>query len=122
MEAIVTPVDGADNAPKRGVRSTPGPPIQPARELAPNKSKQTQVKPRKKACISLFFLGGIGPFQRVAGEKNKKNSLRLRSRRRLWATRLKFDLPCPSLTARRAAPSNSLSGNGIAQILFLVKQ
>jgi hypothetical protein len=52
MEAIVTPVDGADNAPKRAKRPTLGPPIQPARELAPNKSKQMQVKPREKAWIS----------------------------------------------------------------------
>jgi hypothetical protein len=68
----VTPVDGADNAPKRAKRPTLGPPTQPARELAPNKSKQMQVKPREKAWISLFFLGGIGPFQWVTGEKNTK--------------------------------------------------
>jgi hypothetical protein len=68
----VTPVEGTDNAPRRTELSAPGPPIQRTRELAPNKSKEMQVKPRKKAWISLFFLGGIGPFQWVTGEKNKK--------------------------------------------------
>jgi hypothetical protein len=74
MAAIVTPLGRADNGieARRAVPS--GPPIQPARELAPNKSKQMQVKPRKKAWISLFFLGGIGTFQWVTAEKNKKTS------------------------------------------------
>jgi hypothetical protein len=52
--------------------STPGRPVQPARELAANKTKQNQIEPSKKAWISLVFFGGIGAFQRVTGEKNKK--------------------------------------------------
>jgi len=54
-----------------------------------------QGNERKKAFISFFFLFGIGPFQWVIGEKNKKISLDPSSRLRLWARRLKFDLPLP---------------------------
>ena len=54
--------------------------------------------------------------------KNKKIALDPNSRIRLWARRLKFDLPCLSLTARGDAESNSSSGNGIAQFPFFVKR
>src|ERR1700733_11244166 len=56
------------------------------------------------------------------GRKNKKIARDPNSRLRLWARRLKLDLPCLSLTARGDAESNSLSGNGIAQIPFFVKR
>jgi hypothetical protein len=52
--------------------STLDPRIQPERELAPNKTKQIQIKPRKKAWISLDSFGRIGAFQWVTGEKNRK--------------------------------------------------
>jgi hypothetical protein len=34
-----------------------------------------QIKPRKKAWICLFFLGGIGTFQRLMADSNKKFQL-----------------------------------------------
>jgi hypothetical protein len=85
MEAIVTPLGLSGNVTRAGQASHHGFLLQPARELAPNKSKEMQVKPRKKACISLFFLGGIGRFQWVTGEKIKKILSPLCSRPRLWA-------------------------------------
>jgi hypothetical protein len=75
MEAIVTPLGLSGNVTRAGQASHHGFLLQPAGELAPNKSKEMQVKPRKKACISLLFLGGIGRFQWVTGEKIKKFSL-----------------------------------------------
>ena len=41
-EAIVTPLDGGDNAQTRGERSAPRRPTQPAREFAANKSNKRQ--------------------------------------------------------------------------------
>jgi hypothetical protein len=45
--------------------------IQPCGELRPNKSKENQIKPNKKAWISLDFLGRIGRFQWVTTIPNK---------------------------------------------------
>jgi hypothetical protein len=46
-------------------------PIDPA-PAKPNKRKQIQIKPRKKAWISLDSFGRIGPFQWVTANPNKK--------------------------------------------------
>ena len=40
---------------------------------APNKSKENQIKPRKKAWISLDSFGRIRTFQRVTANPSKKN-------------------------------------------------
>jgi hypothetical protein len=53
--------------------------MQLMREFTANKSKQNQMNPSKKACISLDSLGGIGAFQGVTTNPNKKIS-RPRSR------------------------------------------
>jgi hypothetical protein len=42
------------------------------RQTKPNKSKENQGKPRKKAWISLDSFGRIGTFQRVTANPNKK--------------------------------------------------
>jgi hypothetical protein len=70
----VTPLYGADNAPKRAKRPTPGLPIQPESELTARKGKETKVKTRKKAFISFLFLFGTWPFQWVTREKIKKSA------------------------------------------------
>jgi hypothetical protein len=46
--------------------------MQPERELDANKSKENQINPSKKACISLDSLGRIGAFQGVTTNPNKK--------------------------------------------------
>jgi hypothetical protein len=46
-------------------------PIDPA-PAKPNKRKQIQIKPRKKAWISLDSFGRIGTFQWVTVNPNKK--------------------------------------------------
>jgi hypothetical protein len=43
-----------------------------ARQVHPRKSKQIQINPRKIAWISLDFFGGIGAFQWVTANPNKK--------------------------------------------------
>jgi hypothetical protein len=40
-------------------------------QINPSKSKQIQIKPRKKAWISLDSFGGIWTFQRVTANPNK---------------------------------------------------
>ena len=45
-----------------------------APHIRPRKSKLIQINPRKIAWISLDFFGGIGPFQWVTANPNKKNS------------------------------------------------
>jgi hypothetical protein len=55
--------------------------MQLTREFPANKSKQNQIHPSKKACISLDSLGRIGAFQGATANPNKKISrpcLRLR--------------------------------------------
>ena len=52
-------------------------------KTSPNKSKENQGKPRKKAWIYLDSFGRIGTFQRVTAIPNKKISLGLNSRLRL---------------------------------------
>jgi hypothetical protein len=42
--------------------------------MPPNKSKENQIKPRKKACFSLDSLGGIVPFQWVTANPRKNFS------------------------------------------------
>jgi len=79
-------------------------------------------KYKQKRLHFLVFPWWNQAFSMGYGRKNKKIPLDPNSRIRLWARRLKFDLPCLSLTARGAAESNSLSGNGIAQIPFFVKR
>jgi hypothetical protein len=49
-----------------------GPSTQPNGESPANKSKENQIKPRKKAWISLDSFGRIGAFQWVAANPNKK--------------------------------------------------
>jgi hypothetical protein len=44
----------------------------PAVNLNANKSKEIQGNPSKKACISLDSFGGIGTFQWVTANPNKK--------------------------------------------------
>src|SRR5277367_3440498 len=90
---------------------------QRASSLQVNASKYKQ-----KRLHFLVFPWWNQAFSMGYGRKNKKIPLDPNSRIRLWARRLKFDLPCLSLTARGAAESNSLSGNGIAQIPFFVKR
>jgi hypothetical protein len=46
--------------------------MQPAREFPPNKTKENQIKPRKKTWISLDSFGRFGAFQRVTRNPNKK--------------------------------------------------
>jgi hypothetical protein len=46
----------------------------PAAKVDANKSKEIQGNPSKKACISLDFFGGIGTFQWVTTNPNKKKS------------------------------------------------
>jgi hypothetical protein len=41
-------------------------------EFDPKKCKESQIKPNKKAWISLFFLGRIGTFQWVTANPSKK--------------------------------------------------
>jgi hypothetical protein len=69
----------------------------------------------------LLFLGGIGRFQWVTGEKIKKFSL-LYARVPGCGRGPEIRFPCLSLTARRGAESNSSSRNSIAQIQFFVKR
>jgi hypothetical protein len=80
--------------------STLDPRIQPERELAPNKTKQIQIKARKKAWISLDSFGRIEAFQWVTGEKIKKNSPALNSRGRLWAKARNPNFPVLFLSPR----------------------
>jgi hypothetical protein len=47
--------------------------MQLMREFPANKSKQNQINPSKKACISLDSLGRIGAFQGVTANPNKKS-------------------------------------------------
>jgi hypothetical protein len=49
------------------------------RQTKPNKSKENQGKPRKKAWISLDSFGRIGTFQRVTANPNKKILCRSRA-------------------------------------------
>jgi hypothetical protein len=58
--------------------------MQPAREFPPNKAKENQIKPRKKAWISLDSFGRFGAFQRVTRNPNKKILPRLSSRAELY--------------------------------------
>src|SRR5258707_10076212 len=59
--------------------------IQPQGEVCSKKGKQVKGNESKRAfiCFHLFF--GIGTFQRVMGNSNRKIPLRLNSRQRLWA-------------------------------------
>jgi hypothetical protein len=61
-----------------------------------------QVKTSKKACISLHFLGGIGPFQWVTAEKIKKSlSIQLAPQVVGEAAEIRFALPFSHRQGRR---------------------
>src|SRR5580704_2338162 len=71
-----------------------------APHIRPRKSKLIQINPRKIAWISLDFFGGIGPFQWVTANPNKKNSSPVtldprchKSRKLGWGA--SFDWPRP---------------------------
>ena len=81
-----TPARSRGREPKRPHEAR----LQPAREYRPNKSKENQTKPRKKAWISLDSFGRFGTFQCFTGNPNKKISAALNSRVRL----------CENLSAR----------------------
>jgi hypothetical protein len=80
--------------------------IQPESESGANKSKEKQLKPRKKAWISLHSLGRIGTFQCFTGTPNKKISPASNSTLRLCART--FQPPCPfSSSCRERYPNQS---------------
>jgi hypothetical protein len=64
----VTPLALAINVPRRAVDGPPAVGSTGARA----ECKSLQEKPNKKAWTSLFFFGGIWPFQWVTEEKIKK--------------------------------------------------
>src|SRR5580700_5331195 len=71
-----------------------------APQIRPRKSKLIQINPRKIAWISLDLFGGIGAFQWVTANPNKKNSSPVtldprchKSRKLGWGA--SFDWPRP---------------------------
>jgi hypothetical protein len=57
--------------------------MQPPRELDENKMKEMKTNKRKTAFISFYFFFGIGTFQKVTLDSNKKNSSLFNSPSRL---------------------------------------
>jgi hypothetical protein len=76
--------------------------MQPIRERNASKAKPMQIKNSKIACIGYQPFFGIGTFQGVTGESNKKNPLRLSSRLGLCAETPQTLVPLFLLTGRRA--------------------
>jgi hypothetical protein len=87
--------------------------IQPESETGARKSKENQIKPRKKAWIFLDSFGRIETFQCVTAIPNRNFSPRPNSRRRLWATLL-LAAKSSCRTAQRRSPSSAM-GRQITQ-------
>jgi hypothetical protein len=105
---------------RRGTRAVP-----PPTRRFNQRASSLQVNASKNKEKSLHFLSF--PFCNWAfsmgyRRKNRKIAFDPSSRIRLWARRLNSIRLCLSLTARRAAESNSFSGNSVAQIPFFVKR
>jgi hypothetical protein len=60
---------------------------QPEREFLERRGKKVKRKESKFAFVSFHFLFGIGTFQRVMAEKNKKSFPSAHSRLGLWSRR-----------------------------------